>query len=515
LPNQKELNSIVEQRNWDPAINATVFPNTPITYFWLASPFAPDAGYAWYVNFFDGYDGVSIKGNLYAVRLVRGGQYALLSVSKAGSGSGAVISSLPGIDCGQFCKGSFANEMFTAGQVVLTATPDANSDFGGWTNCPSASGTQCTVGAAGDRTVTATFTLKAVACGTIWNTGALQFKLIGISCDTGTDNTVRKIFGDELDPDAYYNDWYLWKVDPVTNASVGVGLDDVLQPQQQGYWMKTRANVIVDVAGTVTAPPTLEGNVASGCPTNSGCFPSPLTPPDINETKQNNLVGQPFPYAVKWTDMRFVVNNIAYTPSAAETASYAAKTFWRYNGSGYNTYDDTTPGASNTWWQANEGLFVRLLPGARPFTGTKLWTPALQAQPLSAPLAADTVEPTADRVAMAGGSTKARGEAEQRAHRAAHGHANEGLDSGDVAGHEWYVRLSVAAPAEKLEDAGNLLGQLADAKTGFDEHDLPELPPPDFGPYLSIVFPHSEWGQMDADYSTDYHPLSRGRQRDT
>ncbi|MFZ1640196.1 MAG: DUF1566 domain-containing protein [Candidatus Contendobacter sp.] len=160
LPNLKELNSIVEQRNWKPAINATVFPNTPTTdpqfYFWSASPFAPFASVAWYVQFDSGYSGDLYEGDSLAVRLVRGGQYSLLSVAKAGSGT--VTSNRPGIDCGKYCQGSFANEMFTAGQVVLTATPGAGSNFGGWTNCPSASGNRCTVNSAGDRTVTAAFT---------------------------------------------------------------------------------------------------------------------------------------------------------------------------------------------------------------------------------------------------------------------------------------------------------------------------------------------------------------------
>ncbi len=159
LPNHKELSSIVEQRNWNPAINATVFPNTPAIDFWSASPYVPSADGAWYVYFAHG-NASAVNGGgsfLLAVRLVRGGQYALLSVTKAGGGGGAVSSNLPGVDCGNFCKGSFANEMYTAGQVVLTATPDANSTFASWTNCPSASGAECTVSSAGDRTVTATF----------------------------------------------------------------------------------------------------------------------------------------------------------------------------------------------------------------------------------------------------------------------------------------------------------------------------------------------------------------------
>ena len=163
LPNSKEFRSIVEQRNWQPAINTTVFPNTPTGphpqfIFWSASPYVPDASLAWSVNFYSG-DVVALdKDNTYAVRLVRGGQYALLSVTRAGSGGGAVVSDLPGIDCDPYCQGSYAQAM----SVMLTATPDANSTFGGWTNCPSPTNNQCTVTMDADASVTANFTANTI-----------------------------------------------------------------------------------------------------------------------------------------------------------------------------------------------------------------------------------------------------------------------------------------------------------------------------------------------------------------
>ena len=76
LPNINELRSIVERRHWDPAINATVFPNTSGLSFWSASPYAPYAGRAWSVVFYYGNDYAYVLGDssAYAVRLVRGGQ---------------------------------------------------------------------------------------------------------------------------------------------------------------------------------------------------------------------------------------------------------------------------------------------------------------------------------------------------------------------------------------------------------------------------------------------------------
>jgi len=57
-----------------PTIDQSAFPNTPPTLYWSASPY-DFAGYAWGVFFYNGYDYSDDKGNnLFAVRLVRGGQ---------------------------------------------------------------------------------------------------------------------------------------------------------------------------------------------------------------------------------------------------------------------------------------------------------------------------------------------------------------------------------------------------------------------------------------------------------
>ncbi len=75
LPNKKELASLVEQRCYDPAINARFFPNTPVDdWFWSSSPGADGADFAWLVSFLSGYVGYGYKDYAFYVRLVRGGQ---------------------------------------------------------------------------------------------------------------------------------------------------------------------------------------------------------------------------------------------------------------------------------------------------------------------------------------------------------------------------------------------------------------------------------------------------------
>jgi len=75
LPNKKELDSLVEQRCYNPAINNRIFSNTPTDkVFWSSSSNADNAGLAWIVNFNNGSLNYYGKDSANYVRLVRGGQ---------------------------------------------------------------------------------------------------------------------------------------------------------------------------------------------------------------------------------------------------------------------------------------------------------------------------------------------------------------------------------------------------------------------------------------------------------
>ena len=79
----------------------------------------------------------------------------ILTVAKAGTGTGAVTSNPHGIDCGAGCSSEFGSGT----QVILSAQPVAGSNFVGWSG-EGCSGTEsCVVTMSQARTVTATFDL--------------------------------------------------------------------------------------------------------------------------------------------------------------------------------------------------------------------------------------------------------------------------------------------------------------------------------------------------------------------
>jgi hypothetical protein len=72
LPDRYELMSIADLGTYNPCIDTTTFPATPIDMFWSSSSFGIVTA-AWRVWFVSGYSSGSLKGGAYNVRCVRGG----------------------------------------------------------------------------------------------------------------------------------------------------------------------------------------------------------------------------------------------------------------------------------------------------------------------------------------------------------------------------------------------------------------------------------------------------------
>lgn len=71
LPSMKELQTIVDETRYSPAIDTTAFPGTPSFYFWSSSRLAHYTGFAWFVYFSDGSTSSNGLSNGYHVRCVR------------------------------------------------------------------------------------------------------------------------------------------------------------------------------------------------------------------------------------------------------------------------------------------------------------------------------------------------------------------------------------------------------------------------------------------------------------
>ncbi len=87
---------------------------------------------------------------------------AVLTVTRAGAGSGSVSSVPAGVACGATCAHPFA----IGTMVTLSAVPSAGSTFAGWSGGGCAGTGPCTLSLGATTTVTATFSADAAACPT-------------------------------------------------------------------------------------------------------------------------------------------------------------------------------------------------------------------------------------------------------------------------------------------------------------------------------------------------------------
>ncbi|MFZ1642162.1 MAG: hypothetical protein WAV07_12200 [Candidatus Contendobacter sp.] len=358
-----------------------------------------------------------------------------------------------------------------------------------------------------------------------WPLPANQWTQISLPAQPVAGATVQGVFGDDFPGKTYGVDWVLYQLTlSNTYAQVPYTTPDALE-MGVGYWIKSLTSAELDIPPAATATPLIPCSSST-----VGCFEIPLNTPLSASTNRYNFVGMGLPYPVAWWDARIKVDdNEIYTLSAASEAGYVDKNYWVYNGNGYDVYDDVTPGQIGIS-QPFQGLWVAVKPASAGHV-VKLLLPAIpklsqapapdapavaRAEPagfwqrlldvLIAPAAADPLADTPNAQPAAAKDRdrdRAKGKSERDAHNNAHSRAIQD-------GFEWYARLIVEDSATGMRDRGNVFGQLADSVTGYDQHDLKELSP--FGkPYLTLVFPHPDWGGNAGDYTTDYRSTEKAR----
>ena len=142
LPNQKELQSIVESCGYNPSINQDMFPATPTVaaYFWSASTYSDDPTYAWIVDFSDGFSNGGTKTFGIYARLVRGGQSndsfdgLAPTYTVAYNGNGNTDGSVP-VDSAEYAPAATVT-VLGIGDLVRTGYT-----FTGWNEAANGSGT--------------------------------------------------------------------------------------------------------------------------------------------------------------------------------------------------------------------------------------------------------------------------------------------------------------------------------------------------------------------------------------
>jgi hypothetical protein len=71
MPTIQELQTLIDESKYDPAIDGNAFPNTPADFVWSNTPLAGVAGPVWRVHFYDGLTNTGGMNNMHLVRCVR------------------------------------------------------------------------------------------------------------------------------------------------------------------------------------------------------------------------------------------------------------------------------------------------------------------------------------------------------------------------------------------------------------------------------------------------------------
>ena len=396
-----------------------------------------------------------------------------------------------------------------AGDVsVLVTTPGgtnaANLLFN-YTNCGP--GVPITTGTAG---VGSLWQMLALPCvptsGTIadvfGNSPATRSNLTTANYATDTPNTSPKIG---------------WLIEDKTVGAVPAYepllTSDITLNVGTGYWIKSYqapTGGLLSMDGTTT-PSTV--TQLEGCYSVNGCKAITVTTHSALANRYN-LVGNPFPYAIDWTKVRVRVDNSSstLTPSAASAAGYMSNTVNIWSVSTYVSFNDVSPYNSTPNLQYFKSFWINVLPGAFGHTIELLIPAEVSSQPVVFlnPAAPAKLEQLAtiempwymgwlDWVIPSAAAATAPAVSQ-------HVHPQRLANAKD-----WYIRLKVDNPVTGWQDHGALLGELTSSKAGFDSHDVYKMTP-FAAPYLTLAFPHTNWGTNAGDYAGDFHLVNNKAQ---
>ena len=249
LPNRKELFSLIDYGNQEPALpSGRPFANVQSNFYWSSTTYAY-TGSAWIVDLWSGvvnYDYKGYNGYVWPVRAGQSGSFDNLTISISGTGSGTVTSSPSGISCGSTCSASFASGTV----VTLTAVADAsaNSAFTGWSGACTGTSTTCTVTMDASKNVTAQFSKPAqsiqISLTSGWN--FISFP------NLPTDKSVTKVFADVSSNvriiwgyDNQNKKWQVYK--PKVQGSMFNVIENI--ESGKGYWVYMDASGKIDMTG--------------------------------------------------------------------------------------------------------------------------------------------------------------------------------------------------------------------------------------------------------------------------
>jgi len=165
----------------------------------------------------------------------------------------------------------------------------------------------------------------------------------------------------------------------------------------------------------------------------------------INLPSGWSQIGNPFPFSVDWGEIMVRKDGEEVSISEAQGKEWVRDTIWYWDGQSY-LFDQAPSGVLNPY----EGYWVRAL------LDCELLVPPSGAQEARA--WEQIVKPKEEF-------------------------------------------LQVKARVGEIEDSYNFLGFYQTAKDGYDRLDVEEAPP--ISPYVSLFFPHPEWGKNKGDYTQD------------